>query len=187
MLAQTVTRLIDAALRGDHDARNRLYEILYRDLSRIARSHLAQSGSTLDPTAVIHDSFLRMERLLGNGEFPNRKYFLSYASTVMRSVVVDYIRERMANRRGGGDVHVTLGTHAANFAPADDDVLGVHEALSALSRIDERCHRVVEMRYFGGLTEEEVASVLDVSLPTVKRDWRKAKAFLFDYLRTSDR
>lgn len=185
MLAQTVTRLIDAALGGDHDARNRLYEILYRDLSRIARSHLAQSGSTLDPTAVIHDSFLRMERLLGHGEFPNRKYFLSYASTVMRSVVVDYIRERMANRRGGGDVHVTLGTHAANFAPVDDDVLGVHEALSALSRIDERCHRVVEMRYFGGLTEEEVADVLDVSLPTVKRDWRKAKAFLFDYMRNT--
>ncbi len=182
MIAQTVTRLIDAACRGDLTARDQLYEVLYRDLSRIARSHLARSGSTLDPTAVIHDSFLRMERSLGNGEFLNRKYFLGYASTVMRSVIVDYVRERKADRRGGGEANLTLGTHIVNLASVEGDVLGIHEALSALARADERCHRVVEMRYFGGLTEEEVADALDVSVPTVKRDWRKARAFLFDYM-----
>jgi RNA polymerase sigma factor (TIGR02999 family) len=185
MLSQTVTRLIAAACDGDSDARNKLYEILYRDLSRIARGHLAHSGSTLDPTAVIHDSFVRMERSLGSGEFPNRKYFLGYASTVMRSVIVDYVRERQAQRRGGSDVHVTLRTRVAGQALIDEDILDINEALSTLARVDQRCHRVVEMRYFGGLTEEEEADVLEVSLPTVKRDWRKAKAFLLDFLRNA--
>jgi RNA polymerase sigma factor (sigma-70 family) len=82
-------------------------------------------------------------------------------------------------------VHVTLRTRVAGQALIDEDILDINEALSTLARVDQRCHRVVEMRYFGGLTEEEVADVLEVSLPTVKRDWRKAKAFLLDFLRNA--
>ena len=183
MTAQTLTRLIDAARLGDLQARDRLYQVLYRDLSRIARGHLARSGATLDPAAVIHDSFLRMERSVGDGEFPHRKHFLGYASTVMRSVIVDYVRERKAGKRGGGEAEVTLNTGVAELIADEGGVLDIHEALSGLAQVDPRCHQVVEMRYFGGLTEEEVAGALGVSVPTVKRDWRKARAFLFDSLR----
>jgi len=100
----------------------------------------------------------------------------------MRSVIVDHARARAAGKRGGGLADVTLGTGALEGLPQPPDALQVDEALQALARVDARCHSVVEMRYFGGMTLEEIAAVLELSVPTLKRDWRRARAFLFDYL-----
>lgn len=138
---------------------------------------------TLDSSAVLHEAYLRIERSVGEREFANRRAFLGYASTVMRSVIVDYVRERKADKRRGSDIEITLDTGLADIVGAGDDgILEVHEALMALESVDQRAFRVVEMRYFGGLTEQEIAEVLEVSVPTVKRDWRRARAFLFDSL-----
>jgi RNA polymerase sigma factor (TIGR02999 family) len=109
-----------------------------------------------------------------------RKAFFAYASHVMRSVIVDYVRERRAQKRGGGEAMITLTTGVAEESIGEDAIAHLHEALKALEQIDARAHLVVEMRYFGGMTEEEIADLLEVSVPTVKRDWRKARALLFD-------
>jgi RNA polymerase sigma factor (TIGR02999 family) len=182
--SRTITRLLHRAALGDLPARDKLYSTLYRELSRIARSHLSRAGTiSLDAPAILHDSFMRMEGKVPQGEFANRKVFFGYASTVMRNVIVDYVRERRAQKRGAGERELTLNTGIAETILAEDGILDLHEALSELERIDPRGRRVVEMRYFAGMTEEEIANVLEVSVPTVKRDWRKARAYLFDYLR----
>lgn len=182
--SRTVTWLLHRAAQGDVPARDKLYAVLYRELSRIARSHLSRAGTvSLDAPAILHDSFMRMEGTVPQGEFANRKVFFGYASAVMRNVIVDYVRERRAQKRGAGERELTLNTGIVETVLAEDGVLDLHEALTQLERIDLRSYRVVEMRYFGGMTEAEIAEVLDVSVPTVKRDWRKARAYLFDYLR----
>jgi RNA polymerase sigma factor (TIGR02999 family) len=181
---RTITRLLHRAAQGDLPARDKLYSALYRELSRIARSHLSRAGTiSLDAPAILHDSFMRMEGTAPQGEFANRRVFFGYASTVMRNVIVDYVRERRAQKRGAGERELTLNTGIVETVLAEEDILDLHEALCDLERVDPRSHRVVEMRYFAGMTEEEIAGVLDVSVPTVKRDWRKARAYLFDYLR----
>lgn len=181
--AQEITQLLHRAARGDAPARDQLYAALYRELSRLARRHLATSGTiSLDASAVLHDAFLRISAAQTSGEFVNRREFFGYASAVMRNVIVDYVRQRQAHKRGSGERQLTLNTALAESLVADDGILDLHEALAALERIDARCHHVVEMRYFGGLTEEEIADVLAISVPTVKRDWRKARAFLFQHL-----
>lgn len=112
-------------------------------------------------------------------DFPDRRHFLAYAAQAMRSVIVDVVRARQAERRGGGLAHVTLGTGLAERLSAqDDDVLRVHEALDELGRVEPRLARVVEMRYFAGLREQEIAEALGVTERTVQRDWQKARLFL---------
>lgn len=176
---KTITRLMRGAAGGDIAARDRLYALLYDDLREISRRHLSRAGTiSLDPSAVLHDCFLRMETGASKGEIPDRAAFLGYASTVMRSVIVDYVRERGAQKRGSGLANVTLDTDLADTLITERGVVGVDEALKDLARVNRRCHRVVELRYFGGLTEEETAAVLGLSAETVKRDWRKARAFL---------
>ena len=176
---KTITRLMRDAERGDGEARDRLYTLLYEDLREIARRHLSRAGTiSLDPSAILHDCFLRMETGAAKGEIPDRVAFLGYASTVMRSVIVDYVRERRAQKRGSGQANLTLDTNLADALIEERGVVGVDEALKDLARVNQRCHRIVELRYFGGLTEGETAAVLGLSVETVKRDWRKARAFL---------
>jgi len=177
-----ITLLMQQASSGDAAARNRLYAALYPDLMRIARAHLSRAGTvSLDARGLLHEAFLRLNR--GTGEArANQRIFMGYASAVMRNVIIDYVRERAAQKRGGGTRMLTLTTGIAGEAIGEDAFEDLHEAMMALERIDPRSHHVVEMRYFGGLTEEEIAATLDVSVPTVKRDWRKARAFLFDRL-----
>ena len=120
----------------------------------------------------------------GNQLLPdtNRRVFFAYASRVMRSVIVDYVRERNAQKRGGGAQNVTLTAGLAETIFTEHSVTDIERALVALESLDVRAYRVVEMRYFAGLTEEDIACVLEVSVPTVKRDWRKARAFLYGQL-----
>jgi RNA polymerase sigma factor (TIGR02999 family) len=176
-----ITQLLTALAGGDAQARDRLYTLLYPDLKRLARSHLAgHAPMTLEPAALIHEVWLKSA---GREGALHRGQFFAHASKVMRSVIVDHVRERRADKRGGGVADVTLSTAAMDQLGAPD-VLKLDEVLQTLERADDRAHQVVQMRFFGGLEMEEIAEVLGVSVPTIKRDWRKARAFLFDALQT---
>lgn len=175
-----ITQLLTALAAGDHAARDRLYTVLYPELKRLARSHLAgHAPMTLEPAALIHEVWLKSA---GSEAALHRAQFFAHASKVMRSVIVDHVRSRQADKRGGG-AQVTLSTTALEQL-APPDVLRLDDVLQMLERADGRAHQVVEMRFFGGLELEEIAELLGVSVPTIKRDWRKARAFLFDALQS---
>jgi RNA polymerase sigma factor (TIGR02999 family) len=180
-----VTVLLEAARRGETGAMDRLFDFLYADLRELAHARLRRNSSLtlLDTTGLVHESYLR---LFGADsiEAGSRSQFLAYAARVMRSIVVDFARRRMAERRGGNAVHVELDTGIAQSAdPRERELLRVHEALEELANVDERLVRVVEMRYFAGMTEPEVAAALDLSLRSVSREWQKARMFLAAALR----
>ncbi|HJV59303.1 MAG TPA: ECF-type sigma factor, partial [Albitalea sp.] len=147
---------------------------------RLASSRLRRSGdmTLLDTTALVHESYLRFQRA-GELGFADRRHFLAYAARVMHTVVIDAVRARQADRRGGQALHVTLNTEVGDaLATGEDEVLRVHEALEELMSVDARLGKVVEMRYFGGLSETEIAECLDITERTVQRDWQKARLFL---------
>lgn len=182
---QDITHMLKAASQGDRAAGDRVVAALYDDLRRQARRHLRQSGdmTLLDTTALVHEVWLRLADLQGN-EYPDRRHFLAYAARAMRSVVVDLVRARQAERRGGGMELLTLDTLVSEQLPqADADVLRVHDALGELGQAEPRLAQVVEMRYFAGLSEGEIAQALGVTERTVQRDWQKARLFLAASLR----
>jgi RNA polymerase sigma factor (TIGR02999 family) len=175
-----ITTLLRAAGAGDRHAADQAFALLYADLQRLAHSRMRRSGEMtfLDTTALVHESYLRLQSADGL-DFADRQHFLGYAARVMRTVVVDLVRARLAERRGGRVEHVTLNTAIGDAATRhDDEVLRVHEALQELGAADERLAGVVEMRYFGGLSEAEIAAVMGVNERTVQRDWQKARMFL---------
>ena len=177
-----VTQMLQDVSAGNTGAVNVLYERLYPELMRLARVHVSRIGTvSIDGSTLLHEAYVRLVR---QDALPtvSRAAFFAYASKVMRSVIVDYVRERNAKKRGGGEIAVTLQTGFGYLAAEDESVESIHRALIALKAVDERAHDGVEMRYFGGLTEIEIASVLNISTQTVQRDWRKARAFLHDYL-----
>jgi RNA polymerase sigma factor (TIGR02999 family) len=174
-----ITVLLDEARHGDEASRQRFFTRVYAELDRLARRHLAGQAqlTMLDGPGLVHEVYLRLahqDSLPGS----DRAAFLAYASRVMRSVVIDYVRSRNAQRRGGGQRMLTLTTGVAEQQFSEPQLESLGDALESLERIDERAHRVVEMRYFGGLEIEEIATFLDVSPATVKRDWTKARAYL---------
>jgi len=180
-----ITQLLQAANSGDGHAADRVVSMLYGELHRLARSRLRHSGelTLLDTTALVHESYLRIQQA-GKPDFADRRHFLAYASKAMRTIVIDIARARQADRRGGQAQHVTLDTALGNsLAAQEDEVLRVHEALEELADVDARLERVVEMRYFGGLSEAEIAECLGVTERTVQRDWQKARLFLSMALR----
>jgi len=177
---QAITQLLQAARQGDRAAADQVVAELYVDLQRLARRQVRDAGhlTLLDTTALVHEAWLRVAGAAG-ADFPDRRHFLAYAAQAMRSVVVDAVRARQAERRGGGLAHQTLDTAVAEQLPAeDDDVLRVHEALGELAQLEPRLAQVVEMRYFAGLREVEIAEALGVTERTVQRDWQKARLFL---------
>jgi RNA polymerase sigma factor (TIGR02999 family) len=182
--------LLQAARAGDGAAAGELFTLLYRDLRRLAHARLhsdGDAGQQLDTTMLVHESYERFAQL-ARLDVTDRGHFMAYASRVMRSVIVDFARERQAERRGGGAAHVTLTTGlgaalADGSAQADPEVLRVHEALGELAHIEPRLAQVVEMRYYGGLSNAEIAQALDVGLRTVERDWERARLFLYATLK----
>jgi RNA polymerase sigma factor (TIGR02999 family) len=175
-----VTGLLVAIREGEAAAVDQLFHLLYDDLRKLAHARLRRSGSLtlLDTTSLVHESYLRLFHA-GSLEANDKGQFMAYAARVMRSVVVDFVRRRSAERRGGDAVHVDLDEALSHVTdPREREVLRVHEALEELAAIDERLVRVVEMRYFAGMTEEEVAEALDRSRRSVARDWEKARLFL---------
>lgn len=161
-----------------------LFPQLYRDLRHLARSRLASGGrhTLLDTSSLIHEAYLRMQQ--GGGvALKDPQHFLAYAATTMRSVVIDFVRRRSTERRGGDVEHVTLDTRAAEqLGGGDTEILAVHEALEVLQGIDERLVRIVEMRYFGGLSDAEIGAALGVTDRTVRRQWERARLLLADML-----
>ena len=181
-----VTSLLSAIGQGERDALGQLYTLLYPELHRLAHARVRRSGelTLLDTTSLVHESFLRFEQS-GAVQMSDRAQFMAYAAQAMRSVVVDEIRRRQSERRGGGAEHVELDESQAiaQADPREREVLRVHESLEELAAIDARLVRVVEMRYFAGMTEPEVADVLGLTVRTVARDWEKARLFLHACLR----
>jgi len=176
-----ITTLLQAAQRAEPGSIDRLFVVLYDDLHRLARSRLRRSNniSSLNTTGLVHESYLKFLKV-DSISAEDRPHFLAYAATVMRSIVVDLIRSRMAEKNGGDVLQVTLDTDIAESTFASEsDVIRVHEALEELAKIDMRLVKVVEMRYFAGLEMQEIATALDVTARTVARDWEKAKFFLF--------
>ncbi len=182
MGGEPLTVVLNRALGGDRAAHDDICRLLYAELLKLARGQLSGSDLSLNPSALVNEAYMR---LLKRDAEPvrDRRAFYAYASQAMRSVLVDYIRERGADKRGAGERPITLSTGIAEGIAATDDFGRLNDALLELQSADERCFRIVEMRYFGGMTEEDIAAQLDISLATVKRDWRKARAFLFDQLR----
>ncbi len=188
MTPPSATVLLARARAGDAQAVGGLFELLYPELRRIAHSRLRGGAGSGDPllntTALVHESF---ERLAGGErlDFNDRSHFLAYAARTMRSVLVDLARERLAERRGGGAPHLALTTGLGERLAADDtpELLRVHEALQELAQIEPRLAQVVELRYFGGLANDEIATALGVGLRTVERDWERARSFLYTALR----
>lgn len=175
-----ITQLLQAAHRGDQAAAHQVVARLYTDLQRLARRQSRQAGdlTLLNTNALVHEAWLRLAGAPGL-DFPDRRHFLAYAAQAMRSVVVDLVRARQAERRGGGLAHVTLDTALAEELGQDEGhILRVHEALDELAQAEPRLAQVVEMRYFGGLLEAEIAEALGVTERTVQRDWQKARLFL---------
>lgn len=176
----TITLLLQRVSEGEAAARDELFALAYDNLKGLARARLRGGGrnTELDTTALVHEAYLKY---IGCGELRagDRRSFFAYASRIMRSVIVDSARERLAQRRGGNVDHLTLTTQVADGLAADEEaVLRVHEALAALEVADPRLAQVVEMRYFGGYTEQEIAEVLGVADRTVRRDWEKARLIL---------
>ena len=175
-----ITSLLKAAAAGDREAADQAFALLYADLQRLAHSRMRRSGGVtmLDTTALVHESWLRFQGA-GDAVFADQRHFMGYAARVMHSVVVDFVRARQAAKAGGHVEHVTLNTALGDsLSHHDDEILRVDEAMQALALADRRLHDVVELRYFGGLSEAEIAGVMGVTERTVQRDWRKARLFL---------
>jgi RNA polymerase sigma factor (TIGR02999 family) len=173
-------KLLDGMRQGDDKARDALFEAAYRDLRRLAHVRLRDGGRSvlLDTTALVHESCMR---LMNSGQLraEDRPAFFAYAGRVMRSVIVDAVRQSLADRRGGGVPAITLNTQvASNLASGADEILQVDEALAELEKAEPRLARMVEMRYFGGYSDDEIAEALGLTSRTVRRDWNKARMLL---------
>jgi RNA polymerase sigma factor (TIGR02999 family) len=181
----SLTVLIQQVGAGDRDARDELFAAAYPELRKLARSRLRDGGrnTCLETTALVHESYLRFLKA-GALQMEDRRAFFGYASKVMRSVVIDAVRERQAERRGGDLTELTLDTQIAESLPSGEAaILSIHEALIALEAAEPRLAKVVEMRYFGGYSELEIAEALDLTERTVRRDWDKARLLLLHALK----
>jgi RNA polymerase sigma factor (TIGR02999 family) len=174
-----ITTLLVAWGRGDEAALQQLIPLVHRELHQIARRCLKNErpDHTLQPTALVNEAYLRLVDVR-RMSWKNRTHFLAMSARLMRRVLVDFARSRQYQKRGGGLMKVSLDEAHGVSTERGQDLVALDEALTTLSAIDERKARVIEMRFFGGLTVEETAAVLDVSRETVLRDWRLARAWL---------
>lgn len=157
-----------------------LWAEAYPELKKIASARLYSAGhlTQLNTTALVNESYLKLGGRIGELSFPSRRHFFAYASRVMRSIIVDLVRERSAERRGGDLRRVTLSTAMGEGIATADEPLHVDEALTALEQVEPRLAQVVEMSYFAGMTQDEIAEALGVTARTVRRDWDKARVIL---------
>jgi RNA polymerase sigma factor (TIGR02999 family) len=177
--APSVSQLLQRWNEGDQGALDQLTPLVYDELRRMARRYMKQqpAGHTLQTTALIHEAYLR---LVGQKEkqWGNRAHFFAVAAQAMRHILVDYARARKMAKRGGGAHQVSLDEALVISPEGGDDLVALNDALDALAKLDRRQSQVVELRFFGGLTEEEIGEVLKVSSRTVRSDWRVARSWL---------
>ncbi|MGI8742679.1 MAG: sigma-70 family RNA polymerase sigma factor [Bryobacteraceae bacterium] len=181
---QTITKLLEQLNHGNRAAEEELIPIVYRELRLLAARYMRRERKdhTLQPTALVHEAYLKlMQQQAGNWQ--NRAHFFAIASQVMRRILVDHARSRRAVKRGGLERRVTLNEGVFAAGNQAIDLIILDEALHRLAEFDERQSRIVELRFFGGLSLEEIAVVLDMSPRTVKRDWSVARAWLYGELR----
>jgi RNA polymerase sigma-70 factor (ECF subfamily) len=178
-----VTELLIEAGRGDAGARERMLPLVYEELRRIAGSYMAgeRHDHTLQPTALVHEAYMRLvdQRRV---DWRNRAQFVGLAATMMRRILLNHARDRVAAKRGGEGRRVTMSVAADLLAEPDLDMISLHDALDRLTAIDPRKGQVVELKFFGGLTTPEIAELLQLSPATVERDWTFARAWLADVL-----
>ena len=180
---ESLTLTLRAAHAGDREAADRAYAALYPELLKIARSRLRKHrpNTLLDTEALVHESFLRFVQADKLG-IDDRKHFFAYAAKTMRNIVIDFARHRLSERHGGAVERVTFDTHVLDSKAIDASVLDVDAALHSLESLDPQLAQVVEMRYFGGYTDLEIASAMGVTDRTVRRHWDKARAFILTQL-----
>jgi RNA polymerase sigma-70 factor, ECF subfamily len=178
------TELLRAWSQGDESARDRLLPLVYDELHRLARRYMRQErpDHTLQPTALVNEAYLRLIDV-NRIEWRNRTHFLALAAQTMRRILVESARNRRRQKRGGGAVRESIDAIGELPKPEDRDVIALSDALNELAAFDERMSQVVELRFFGGLSVDETADVLNLSPETVMRDWKTAKAWLLRELR----
>ena len=175
-----ITRLLSDWSRGRSDVLDHLVPLVYEELRRIAKHHMRNQrpGHTLQATALIHEAYVKLLGSPGSRDWQDRAHFFRAASMAMRHILVNYAHSRLAGKRGGQPVLVPIEAIDVAGDREAGDVVAVHEALKDLAAFDERKARVVELRYFGGLSVEETAEALHVSMVTVSRDWQLARSWL---------
>ncbi|MFN0133381.1 MAG: sigma-70 family RNA polymerase sigma factor [Phycisphaerales bacterium] len=182
-----ITLLLHAAASGDRRDVDALMAAIYQDMRRLAMSHMSgeRRDHTLQPTALVHEAYVK---LIGqrNTEWKDRLHFFALASRIIRRILIDHARERQALKRGGPGTRVSIGEHDVPAPARDLDAIALDEALVELARLDEQQARIVELRYFGGCTVDEIAELLDIGKRTVDRQWQAAKAWLFVRLHDGD-
>lgn len=183
-----ITALLNEWSRGDREALERLMPLVFDELRQLARSYFRHEpdGHTLQPTALVNEVYMRLveQRKV---EWDNRSQFFAFAALLMRRILVDHAKARLTSKRGGGVAKLPLKEALAvgeEPLDLDLDLLALDEALGELAALDSRQARVVELRFFAGLTHEEIGDVLGVSVTTVKRDWRTARLWLFHHIST---
>jgi len=176
-----ITELLRRAADGE-ECGEELYALVYDHLRSMASAQMrgAQGGMTLQPTALVHEAWLRLGA--SSGDWRDREHFMAVAARAMRYALVDRIRRREAQKRGGGVERVELDDAVSAFEERSIDLVGLHEALELLAARDERQARIVELRFFGGMTLEETARAVEVSVATAERSWDLARAFLRHHL-----
>jgi RNA polymerase sigma factor (TIGR02999 family) len=176
-----VTQLLIAWSNGDKAALDRMLPLVYEELRRLAAHYLSREreGHTLQPTALVHEAYLRLTDQR-KADWKNRAQFLGLAAGMMRRILLNHARDRVAKKRGGGAQQVSLSLIESPSGRPDVELIALEDALERLAALDPRKSRVVELKFFGGLTTEEIAEVLDVSAATVERDWTFARAWLYD-------
>jgi len=175
-----LNQLFDAVNAGDRGAIDRLIVVMYEELRQLAHRRLKASprGNTLETTGLVHESYLRFLNA-GRLRVTDRAHFMAYSSKVMRSIIIDLSRAHRAERHGGGALQVTLNSQVADQAHASDEqLIRINDVLEELIQTEPRLVQVVEMRYFGGLNENEIAEMLGLTERTVQRDWHKARLLL---------
>ena len=182
---KSITQLLVAWSDGDRAALDELVPLVHSELGRIARNYMRgeRKGHTLQTTALINEAYVRLVDQK-HVKWQNRPHFLAIASELMRRILVDYARRRQSQKRGDGAIQVTLSEAAEVSNQLTPDLVALDEALTSLAAVDPRRSRVVELRFFGGLSIEETAEVLKVSDTTVERDWTIAKAWLHKTLKS---
>jgi len=174
-----VTLLLRAWAQGSRPALEELTPLVYAELRRLAGSYLRreQPGQTLEPTALVHEAYLRLVDS-SLPDWKNRTHFYGVAAHLMRQILVDHARERNAVKRGGGAIHLSLEEHLLVSPEQETDLVALDDALERLAACGPRKAQVVELRFFGGLSEDEIAEILKISAVTVRRDWQFSKAWL---------
>lgn len=183
--SKCITDLLVAWKQGDQQSGAELWSLVYHELRRIAAQRLRRErhNHTLQVTGLVHEAYLQ---LVGqNTDFQSRYHFLAVASQIMRRILIDYARRKQASKRGSYAAHVPLNDSLDSPVPVDYNLLLIDEALSRLEDFDPRSAKVVELRFFGGLSNEEISGVLTISPATVQRDWISAKAWIFHQLKSA--